>query len=620
MKRPRTLAQSLPGILHMLRHLRPSLRRRRLLVAGSMLAMVMEVALRALEPWPLKFIFDHVFQSGGHHRWPAPALDGMAPAALITMATLAIVLIMGLRSLAAYGRTVGFALVSNRVLTELRGDLYRHLQRLSLSFHSRARGGDLTLRVMSDVNTLKDVAVTALLPLLVNCLVLVSLVGVMVWMNWKLALLALATLPLLGLWTAVFGRKIQRTAREQRKRDAGMAATAVETLGAIKVLQALSLEGVFADLFQRRNKKSRRADAKGARLAAAFERTVGFLLAASSALVLWYGAQLTLARDLTPGELLVFLAYLKMTFRPVQDFAKHTGRLAKSAAAAERVLDVLEQTPEVQDLPDARPAHGFQGSVRFEDVTFAYEAGRPALDGVSFEVAAGRQVALVGPSGSGKSTLLCLLLRLYDPIRGCVRIDGRDIREYTLASLRSQISVVLQDAVLFAASVRDNIAYGSPGATMQDVEAAARLANAQEFIEALPQGYDTMLGERGATLSGGQRQRIAVARAAIHKAPLLLLDEPATGLDGENERLVLDALRRLSEGCTTILVTHDLRQAAQAEQIFYLDQGRVLEWGSHAELMQGGSRYATLYEQQAAESERNGHRLADRDQPIRLSR
>ena len=601
MKRPRKLLESLPGLRRVLRYLGPSLRKQRLLIATSLFAMLAEVGLRALEPWPLKWIFDHLFHGKGHRGPPgSPAPSGLDPTTLIALAALAIILLRGLRAVAAYGNRVGFALVSSRVLTEVRGKLFSHLQRLSLSFHTRARSGDLTLRVLSDVNTLKDAAVTALLPLLVNTFVLAGMVGVMFWMRWDLALLALSVLPLLGLRTAQLSRRIHKRAREQRKREAGMAATAAEAIGAIKVLQALGLEGLFADRFLRRNQESQRADAKGARLSGALERTVGLLLASSTALVLWYGARLVLRGELTPGGLLVFMAYLKETFRPVQDFAKHAARLAKASAAGERVLDVLGQTPEVRDLPGARPAPPFRGAVHFEDVTFAYEPGRPVFDQITFEVPTSGRVALVGPSGIGKSTLLALLLRLYDPTRGCVRIDGHDIREYTLASLRPQISVVLQDTVLFAASVRENIAYGAPGATPEAVEAAARLANAHEFIQAMPQGYDTVIGERGATLSGGQRQRIAVARAAIRQAPILLLDEPATGLDGENERLVLDALERLSEGRTTVLVTHDLRLAARADLILYLERGQVLERGSHAELMQAGGCYARLYGLQVA--------------------
>jgi ATP-binding cassette subfamily B protein len=603
-KQPPTLAKSLPGLRRIVAHFLPSLRKQRFLVAASLLSLLAEVVLRALEPWPLKFIFDRIFNVGKskHHvskLLDLQALNELEPTTLITLAALAIVAITALRALASYSGTVGFARLGNHVLTEARGELYRHLQRLSLSFHNRARSGDLTFRLMNDISMLKEVVVTALLPFLVNLGVLVTMIGAMFWLHWKLALLALSVLPLLGLWTIRLGRRIRQTAREQRKRDAAMADNAVETIGAIRVVQALCLETIFADGFLRRNRESRRADVKGARLTAALGRSVGFLTAASTALVLWYGASLVLRHELTPGDLLVFMTYLRSAFRPVQDFAKHTGRLAKAGVAGERVLDILERTPEVRDLPGAVPAPPLQGAVRFENVSFAYEPGKPVLEHVDFAVQPGQNIALVGPSGIGKSTLLSLLLRLYDPTKGRVLIDGRDIRDYTLASLRPQISVVLQDTLLFAASVRENIAYGAPESTPEAVEAAARLANAHEFIQTLPKGYDTVLGERGLTLSGGQRQRIAIARAAIRQAPILVLDEPSTGLDGENERTVLDALRRLADGRTTFIISHDLHLAARADLIFYLECGRVFEHGNHAELIRAGGRYATLYSRQA---------------------
>jgi ATP-binding cassette subfamily B protein len=296
--------------------------------------------------------------------------------------------------------------------------------------------------------------------------------------------------------------------------------------------------------------------------------------------------------------LVVFLAYLKMAYRPIQEFAKYTARLAKASAAGERVLDLLDRTPEVRDLPGAVAAPPLTGAVCFDGVSFAYETGRPVLDGIDFAVNPGEHVALVGPSGIGKSTIVSLMLRLYDPMHGRVLIDGRDLREYTLASLRSQISVVLQDTLLFAASVRDNIAYGAQlggNATNEEIEAAARLANAHDFIQALPAGYQTILGERGVTLSAGQRQRIAIARAAVRRSPILILDEPATGLDEENQRAVLEALERLAEGRTTFSVTHDLQHAARADLILYLEHGRVFERGTQHELLQTNGRYAHLY-------------------------
>jgi ATP-binding cassette subfamily B protein len=579
----------------------PAIRKQRVLIAGSVLSLFVAVFFRILEPWPLKFIFDQLLHSKRPGRAPGiSVLEGLDPLTLIIISALAIVVISGLRALADYGNTVGFALAGNRVLTEVRNEVYQHLQGLSLSFHAKSRSGDLILRVMSDVNLLKDVVVTAALPLLANVLILLSMVGVMFWLEWKLALAALVTLPLFWLCTARVTPRIQGAARNQRKREAAMAATAAETIGAIKIVHALGLEGMFAGSFSSRNQESQREDVKAARLTASLGRWVTVLNAISTALVLGYGGWLVLEQEITAGDLLVFWTYLRTAIRPMRDFAKHTGRLAKATAAGERVLELLEQTPEVRDLPGAVPAPPLQGAVRFECLSFAYERGRPVLEQIEFEVAAGRHVAAIGPSGIGKSTLANLMLRLYDPQKGRVLIDGSDIRDYTLASLRAQISIVLQDTLLFAASVRDNIAYGDPRATVEEIEAAARLANADEFITALPRGYDTVLGERGVTLSGGQRQRIAIARAAIRKAPILILDEPTAGLDEENERAVLEALERLARGRTTFFITHDLRLAARADLILYLEAGRVLERGTHTELMDTNNRYAGLYRLQAS--------------------
>ncbi|MEM1310733.1 MAG: ABC transporter ATP-binding protein, partial [Cyanobacteria bacterium P01_H01_bin.153] len=321
-----------------------------------------------------------------------------------------------------------------------------------------------------------------------------------------------------------------------------------------------------------------------------------------TALVLWRGVQLALQGAVTPGDLLVFVTYLKVAFKPMRQLAKYTGQIAKATASGERIIHLMKTEPDVQDLRGAIAAPPFRGAVRCEDVTFAYRTEQGILRYLSFDVEAGQQVAIVGPSGSGKSTLVSLLLRLYDPLEGRVLIDGHDLREYTLASLRAQISIVLQDSILFAASVRDNIAYGSPDATDADIIAAAQLANAHDFIEALPDGYDTLLGERGATLSGGQRQRIAIARAAIRNAPIVILDEPTSGLDNASEQVVVEALQRLTRDRTTFWISHNLRPTQNADQIFYLEQGQLWERGTYAELMRLNARYARLYRLQNAAS------------------
>ena len=599
MARALTARRSAPGLWRLGRHFWPHLRGQWLLVLASLGALFAEVALQLLEPWPLKLVLDRVLASPKNGSGPA-FLNALDPTIVLTLIAIGLVAITGLRALASYANTVGFALIGNRVLTGVRAAVYRHLQYLSLSFHTRSRSGELALRVMSDVGVINDVAVTAILPLAASTLVLFGMVGLMLWLRWELAVLALATAPLFWIRTVKLSGLIKEASRKQRQRDGAMAATAVESIGAIKIVQALSLERTFSDAFSSANAKSLRAGVRASRLSASLERSVDLFVAVATALVLWFGARLVLQHALTAGDLIVFLSYLKSAFRPARDFAKYTGRLAKATAAGERVLDVLEEQPEVRDLPGARTAPAFSGALRFQRVSFAYEAGSPVLDDVSFEVRPGQWVAVTGASGSGKSTLVSLVLRLYDPQRGAVTIDGHNIRAYTLESLRSRISVVLQDPMLFAASVRDNIAYGAPRATAGEIGAAALLASAHGFIGALSSGYDTMLGERGVTLSGGQRQRIALARAAVRRSSILILDEPTTGLDDENARAVTDGLRAIARGRTTLLVSHDLDLVSRSDLILFLDGGRVVERGTHEELMHANGRYASVFGLRAA--------------------
>jgi ATP-binding cassette subfamily B protein len=601
MARPENLQESLPIFGRFVRRFWPALRKHRALMAGSVLVLVSEVFLRLLEPWPLSFVIDHVIAPVGPGRGlRLPGLEELSDGALITAAAAALVAAVGLRACSQYLSSIGFALSGNRFLTEVRDDLYRHVQALSLSFHSRSRSGDLLVRVIGDVALLREVTVTALLPLLGNCLVLGGMCLVMLWMDWRLALVAGSTVPLFWLSTVHLGRRIQDAAREQRRREGGLASTAAESIGAIQTVQAYSLDAIFSKAFRSANRQSLREGVRGQRLAAQLERSVDLLSAVSQALVLWFGAHAVLSGRLSAGELLVFTSYLRNAFRPVSNFAKYAARLAKASAAGERVLDVMDQEPDVRDLPGAVEAPPLRGAIRFEGVSFAYEPGHPILRDVSFEVRPGQRVAIVGPSGSGKSTLLRLLVRFYDPTQGRILVDGRDLRELTLASLRAQMGIVLEDTLLFAASVHDNIAYGRPAATPAEVVEAARLAEADGFVCALPEGYASVLGERGVTLSKGQRQRIAVARAALREAPLFLLDEPTSGLDEESEGAVIEALERVSRGRTTLLVTHELRHATRCDAIFFVERGGIVERGSHDELLALGSRYAATYRMQAS--------------------
>lgn len=603
-KQPQTLRETLPRLDRVVRRFWPQLAKYRGLLAGSVAALLVGTAFKLLEPWPLKLVFDRLFYGSDFRaaKWTfVPGIEAIGPSRLIAVSVIAMVVITTLRAGAEYLNRVWFATLGNRVLRSVRDQLYRHMQRLPLSFHTSARTGDLTVRVIGDVNMMRDAAVTAVLPLLANLLVLIGMWSVMLLMQWKLALLALATLPLLAWRANHASARIHAVARRQRQREAEMASTAVESLAGIRLVQSLSLENVFAEEFADRNARAQKEEVRNARLTAGLERSVDVILAIATGLVLWYGARLVMAGTMTGGDLIVFLTYLRRAFNPVQDFAKYTGRLAKATAAGERVLNLLDLEPLVRDSARAIAAPQFEGTIRFEDVSFEYEPGRWGVRGIDLVVSAGQHVAIVGPSGGGKTTLLSLISRLYDPTSGRVTIDGNDLRDLSLASLRAQVSVVLQETLLFAASVRDNIAYANPDASEDQIRQAARLANAEEFIERLPLGYDTVLGERGVTLSGGQRQRLSIARAAVREGPILLLDEPVAGLDEANATLVADALMRLAEGRTTLYVTHDLQQASRADRIVYLEAAVIVEAGTHEQLLSGGGRYADLYHRQQVE-------------------
>ncbi len=580
MGRPRTFSKLVRALRRVLGHFGPHLHRQRALVATSMAALVADVMLRLLEPWPLKLIVDHLLGAHPGSHPEANPLAGLPPATLLAGAVAAVVIVGGLRAITAYFTAVGFALVGNRVLTDVRQQLYQHLQRLSLSFHARSGSGELVVRVIGDVGLLKDVAVTALLPMCASLLVLVGMAGVMLWLDWRMGLLALALLPLFAVSTLHLGRQIHAVARVQRRREGSMAARVAESMSGVNTVKALGLEGAFSAMFARDSARGFSEGVKGKRLEARLERSADVITVLATAMVLGYGTHLALRQSITPGDLLVFLSYLKTAFRPVRDFAKYAGRLAKAAAAGERVVDLIERVPDVADRPDAVAAPPLRGAVRFEGVSFAYEPGHPVLHDVSLEVAPGQRVAIVGPSGSGKSTLVGLLMRLHDPTQGRLLLDGRDVRDYTLASVRAQFAVVLQEALLFRSPVRENIAYGLADATDEQIVAAARLAGADDFIRTLPQGYETPVGERGVTLSAGQRQRITIARAALRQAQLFILDEPTSGLDVENQRLVTDALAKLTFGRTTFLITHDPALAATADLVVRLEGGRVVVEGS----------------------------------------
>ncbi len=589
MSRPTTLGESLSRFRGSGRRFVPYLKPERPLIAGGLVALLAEVAMRLLEPWPLKFVIDGVIAHTGSDVVPA---QSMSLQTVLILACVALLAITGLRALSSYLMTICFALVGNRLLTRVRADLYAHLQRLSMAFHDKAGTGDLVQRVTADVGRLKEVAVTAGLPLTGNFATLIGMVAVVAVLDWQLALVMLLVFPIFALTGMRLSRRINTVSRKQRKAEGALATQATEVLSAMQVVQSYSLEERMQRQFAGANTKTLKDGVQAKKLAAGLERKTDVLVGAATALVLYAGAQRVLAGALTPGELVVFLTYLKAAFKPMRDVAKYTGRIASAAASAERIVRIMDERPAIRDASWARPARRFLGDVRFEDVWLSYVPGTPVLRGLDLHVRPGERVAIVGQSGSGKSTLVMLLSRLRDPDDGRVLIDGHDLRDLTLDSVRGQVAVVLQESVLFATTIRENIAHGVPEATQEQIEAAARLAGAHDFILAMPEGYDTVVGERGATLSGGQRQRIAIARAAIRDASVVVLDEAMTGLDSDTEREVAAAMDRLTADRTTLVVTHDLAAAANADRVVWIEDGRVADTGSPADLLddRGGDR------------------------------
>ncbi len=589
-----SLAKAWPGLRRTVGRFRPYiLAERKLLILGT-LALFAAAAMQLLEPWPLAFVLDALV--------PDQRTDGSGPPAgagnlgsLVVICAIALVGVVVLRALASYLMTICFALAGNRVLTRVRAEIYRHLNTLSMRFHDRRRTGDLVARVTGDVSRLQDALVTAIIPLVGNLLTLLAMVVVIAIMDWQLALVVLLILPLFALSSKRLATKIVDVSRGQRSAEGALASLATETLSSMAVVQSYSLENRLQGRFAASNQRSLSDGVKGKKLTAGLERKTDVLVGIGTALVLAFGAFRVLQGQLSIGELTVFLSYLRTTFKPLRDVAKYTGRIAKAAASGERIVDVLDEDVEIADAPDARPAERFAGAVEFRDVEMAFKPGHPVLRGLSFAVPAGRRVAIVGPSGAGKSSLVSLLCRLRDPDAGEICIDQQPLSAFTVSSLRAQIAIVLQDSVLFAVSIGDNIALGSPDpVTDEQIVAAARLAGAHEFISALPQGYDTIVGERGSTLSGGERQRIAIARAAIRDAPIVVLDEAMTGLDSDTEAEVAAALERLTAGRTTFVISHDLDAARNCEQVIWVERGRVLRSGHPDQVLGRPSIWSVL--------------------------
>lgn len=559
---------------------------RRVLALGAIFA-ALEVLIQLAGPWPLKFIVDDVLADGS-----SSAVDQRLALALASLLA-----IVGAGAIVDYWSTRLLSSAGLHLANDLRTHVFSHLQRLSLRYHGSQRVGDLTARTTSDVDRTQDLLVQTLAVMVPNGLLIVGMLVVMSVMDLGLTLYALAVTPLLMVATYRATIALKRAARRARKAEGEVAGAATETLGAIQVVQAFSLESQQSARFAERNQASLTAGLESVRLQARYSPTVDTTSALSLIVVLWIGAHRVLDGKMTVGVLLVFVGYVGSLYKPIKALSKLSTTLSKGGAAAERVVNVLNEQPQVPEPLRALVAMPFRGAISWHDVSHTY--GRePVLKGINLTVAAGETLALVGPTGAGKSTLAALVPRLVDPSEGFVTIDGTKIMDVSLHSLRSQISMVLQDSVLLSGSLYDNIALGRPGASDTAIRRAARLSLVDEIAARLPDGLDTRVGERGADLSGGQRQRIAIARAILRDAPILILDEPTAALDAVSEEQLMAALDNLPSERTTLIVAHRLSTIRNADRIAVLNRGELVELGSHDQLIIVDGLYRRLVESQ----------------------
>jgi len=571
-----------------------------LLLSLAFIAVIGESLTDLLEPWPLKIVFDYVFGSKKVPEWLAGIIGwiGTDKSSILNFAVLAVIVIAIFGALSSYFEKYLTSSVGQWVMHDLRRVLYSHIQKLSLSYHDQKRTGDLISRVTSDIDAVQNLISNVLLGILVNVLTLVGMVAVMFYLNWTFTLIALAVAPGLFLVVYYFTRRIKKASRDMRRKEGEVVSVLEEVLSSIRVVKAFAREDYEQKRFEQGSRESVEAALQARNVKAKLPPIVEIIVACGTCLVLWYGARLVLSGGLTSGELLVFLLYLGKMYKPMRELSKMTDTISKASIGWERIREVLENEMQVRDMPGAKQAPRFKGKIEFDHVAFSYSETQPILKDLSLKIEPGQLAALVGPTGAGKTTIVSLLPRFYDATAGEIRIDGQDVRRFKQKSVREQISFVLQESLLFRAPVWQNIAYGKPEATREEIIRAAKLAHADEFITAMPEGYDTMIGERGVTLSGGQRQRITIARAVIRNAPILILDEPSAGLDAASEKLVFDALGHLMEGRTSIVIAHRLATVLRADVIFVIEAGQVVEQGTHQELLENGGLYSRLYELQ----------------------
>jgi len=583
-------AFSLWDLRHYLRPYTPALA-----AAGSLMA-VRAVAL-LLTPWPLKLTIDSVIFHKPLPQWLAAFLPNPLTQRLLLLDALGVALLsLGAANaaLAYFGNRLLLS-TGQRAIFNLRRDLFAHMQRLSLSFHRRQKTGDLIARLGGDIQTLQDLVVTVGTGLFAQLLTIAGMTAIMLMIDWRFAVVVIAVAPLLLFIVHSYSTRLRLAFRRARSKEGELWSKAQEIISNVHVVQAYGREPHEDNRFAEQAEQSLGATLEASELLLQFAPLVGLVMAMATGAVVWYGASQVLSGRITAGELLVFLAYLRGMADPVRQFSKMGGIVGKSSVAAERLGDVFSEESEIREPSNPVVPNSCRGELEFRSVSFNYGAGDMVLRSISFRAEPGQTIALVGSTGAGKTTLVSLVPRFHDPVSGQVLLDGHDLRHLSLAFIRSRVALVLQEALLFHGTIWENMAYGRTGARREDAIAAAREAGIHDLIEGLPDGYDTLVGERGATLSGGQRQGISIARAMLRNAPIVILDEPTTGLDAFSERRVMEALRRLTSGRTTLIIAHRLATVTGADAILVLDQGHIVQMGTHKQLLDRGGRYFDLW-------------------------